>query len=46
MTNYGVLLDIALILLFTKVFSVLTKRIQLPAVVGALIAGFIIDQTS
>ena len=40
--NYGFFLDLALILLCTKLFGVLTRKIQLPAVIGALIAGFLI----
>ncbi len=42
MLNYGFFIDLALILLFTKLFSVITKKLQLTAVVGALLAGFLI----
>jgi len=42
MLNYGFFLDLAIILLCTKLFGVITRRLQLPAVVGALIAGFLI----
>ena len=38
--SYHYLIDIALILLTTKVFGMITKRLQMPQVVGALIAGF------
>lgn len=41
MTDYRYLLDIALILLSTKVFGLFTRRLQMPSVVGALIAGII-----
>lgn len=37
----GYLLDIALILLSTKVFGLITKKFKLPQVVGALVAGVI-----
>ena len=39
---YRYLLDLALILLSTKVLGILTKRIQMPQVVGALVAGLIL----
>ncbi len=42
MLDYGFFLDLAIILLCTKLFGLLTKRMQLPAVVGALLAGFVI----
>ena len=42
MLNYGFFLDLAIILLFTKLFGVITRKLQLPSVVGALIAGFLI----
>ena len=41
MENYRYLLDIALILLSTKVFGLFTRRLALPSVVGALVAGII-----
>ena len=39
--SYHYLLDIALILLSTKVLGLLTKKYQMPQVVGALLAGLI-----
>lgn len=39
--SYHYLIDIALILLTTKVFGIITKRLQMPQVVGALIAGLV-----
>ena len=39
--SYHYLIDIALILLTTKVFGMITKRLQIPQVVGALIAGLV-----
>lgn len=39
--SYHYLLDIALILLSTKVLGIITKRYQMPQVVGALLAGLI-----
>ncbi|WP_294404928.1 cation:proton antiporter [uncultured Clostridium sp.] len=40
--SYKYLMDIALILLSTKCLSLLTKRFNLPQVVGALLAGLIL----
>ena len=40
--SYKYLLDIALILLSTKCLSLVTKRFNLPQVVGALLAGVIL----
>ena len=40
--SYRYLLDLALILLSTKVLSLVTKRFKLPQVVGALLAGLIL----
>ena len=40
--SYKYLLDLALILLSTKVLSLVTKRFKLPQVVGALLAGLIL----
>ena len=40
--SYYFLLDIALILLSTKVLGLLTKRFSMPQVVGALLAGLIL----
>lgn len=42
MEYYKYLLDIALILISTKILGLLTRRIQLPQVVGALIAGLLL----
>lgn len=42
MESYHYLLDLALILLFTKSFGLITKRIQMPQVVGALLAGIVL----
>lgn len=39
--SYHYLIDVALILLTTKVFGMITKRLQMPQVVGALIAGLV-----
>lgn len=42
MEKYQFLLFLALILLFTKLFGVITAKVHLPQVVGALIAGVIL----
>ena len=42
MKTYGYLLFLALILLSTKILGIATKKIHLPQVVGALIAGIIL----
>lgn len=42
MESYGYLLDIALILISTKVLGIATKKFQLPQVVGALLAGIVL----
>lgn len=42
MSSYSYLLDLAIILLFTKVLGLLTKKVQMPQVVGALLAGLIL----
>lgn len=39
--SYGYLFDLALILVSTKIFGLITKKFQLPQVVGALVAGLI-----
>lgn len=39
--SYHYLLDIALILLTTKVFGLVSKRFHMPQVVGALVAGLV-----
>lgn len=41
MESYSYLFDIALILLSTKLFGIITKKIDMPQVVGALLAGLI-----
>lgn len=41
METYQFLLDVAVILLSTKVLGLLTRKLQLPQVVGALLAGLI-----
>lgn len=40
--SYDFLLDLALILLSTKLFGLLTKKFKMPQVVGALVAGLIL----
>ena len=40
--SYRFLLDLALILLSTKVLGLLTQRFQMPQVVGALLAGLLL----
>lgn len=42
MGTYGYLLSLALILLFTKIFGLMTAKVHLPQVVGALLAGIIL----
>ena len=42
MEDLTYLLDLALILLGTKAFGLLTKRFQMPQVVGALVAGLLL----
>lgn len=42
MQSYHYLLDVALILLSTKLFGLLTKKFQMPQVVGALVAGLLL----
>ena len=39
MESYGYILDIALILLSTKLFGLISRKFQMPQVVGALFAG-------
>ncbi len=41
MNSFNFLIDLALILISTKLLGLLTKRFQLPQVVGALLAGLI-----
>ena len=40
--SYHYLLDLALIILSTKLLGLVTQRIQMPQVVGALLAGLIL----
>lgn len=42
MESYRYLLDLAIILLFTKGFGILTRKVQMPQVVGALLAGLLL----
>lgn len=42
MVNYDVFLDLAIILLVTKVLSIMTRRVNLPQVIGALVGGLLI----
>ena len=42
MHSYNFLLDLALILISTKLFGLITKKFQMPQVVGALLAGLIL----
>lgn len=42
MDSYRYLLDLAIILLSTKVLGLLTKKVQMPQVVGALLAGLLL----
>lgn len=45
MLSYDFFLDLAIILLCTKLFGVIAKKLQLPQVVGALIAGLVLGPT-
>ncbi len=42
MTSYTFLLALAIILLSTKLFGLLSQRVHMPAVVGALVAGILL----
>lgn len=42
MESYSYLMDLAIILLCTKLLGLLTRRVQMPQVVGALLAGLIL----
>ncbi len=42
MESYRYVLDIALIILVTKLFGMLSKRVDMPEVVGSLIAGLLL----
>ena len=43
MESYEFLLSLAIILLSTKVFGLITEKVHLPQVVGAILAGVILD---
>jgi Kef-type K+ transport system membrane component KefB len=45
MLSYEFFLDLAIILLATKLFGVIAKKLHLPQVVGALIAGLVLGPT-
>ncbi len=45
MTDYTILLELAIILLATKTFGLIMKKLGLPQVVGALLAGILIGPT-
>lgn len=42
MESYRFIFDVAMIILVTKVFGMITKRVDMPQVVGSLIAGLIL----
>ncbi|MDU1686048.1 MAG: cation:proton antiporter [Clostridium perfringens] len=42
MLSYEFLFDLALILISTKLFGLITKKVRMPQVVGALVAGIIL----
>ena len=42
-TTYNFLLDLALILLTTKILGLVTRRYNMPQVVGALLAGLLLS---
>lgn len=42
MESYHFLYDVAIILLATKVFAILSKRVDMPQVVGSLVAGLLV----
>ena len=46
MGDYGYLVSIAIIMLSTKILGDLTKKVSMPQVVGALLAGVIIGPTA
>jgi Kef-type K+ transport system membrane component KefB len=45
MLSYDFFLDLAIILLSTKLFGLLTRKVQMPQVVGALLAGVLLGPT-
>ena len=40
--EYGILLDLAIIIVFAKIFGILARFLKAPQVVGQIIAGLII----
>lgn len=42
MMDYNVLISLAVILLFTKLFGIMSERVHLPQVVGAILAGVLL----
>ena len=42
LVSYRFLLDLALILLSTKLLGIVTKKFQMPQVVGSLLAGLLL----
>lgn len=40
--DYTILLSLAIILLFTKLFGIMTEKVHLPQVVGAILAGVLL----
>lgn len=45
MLSYGFFMDLAIILLSTKIFGLVTRKFQMPQVVGALLAGLLLGPT-
>lgn len=45
MLNYRFFLDLAIILICTKLFGLISKKVKLPEVVGALLAGLLLGPT-
>ena len=45
MENYTIFLDLAIILLFAKLFGIVATKIGVPSVVGEIIAGIVIGPT-
>ena len=46
METYKYLLDLAIILLCTKALGLATRKVQMPQVVGALLAGVLLGPAS
>lgn len=42
MESYEFVFDVAIIILVTKVFSIMSKRVDMPQVVGSLVAGLLL----